>query len=197
LAHGGDAFAAIGNGRSTGTKLVSLDAGFNRPGVYEVDMGIPVEELFQGLAGGYRHEVKALQVGGPLGGIVPEGMIPSLTLDFESFDRAGFLLGHAGIIAIPRAFPMLDLLRHLFEYMAEESCGKCLPCRLGTHKGAEMLQRASGENPLNMDAFASLLETLELGSLCALGGGLPLPVRNILDYFGDELAPVIEGGQRP
>jgi NADH-quinone oxidoreductase subunit F len=191
LRQGGAAFAAVGNGKSTGTKLVSLDHSFNRPGVYEVDMGLPLDDLIQRLAGGFRHPVKGLQVGGPLGGVLPLHLSGGLTLDFESFAQAGFLLGHAGIIAIPESFPMLDLLRHLFEYMAAESCGKCVPCRMGTHKGAQMLHRTSLEQPLDQGGFQTLLETLELGSLCALGGGLPLPARNILEHFADELSPYL------
>ncbi|MCP4126287.1 MAG: formate dehydrogenase, partial [Gammaproteobacteria bacterium] len=180
MEHGGAAFAAVGTEHSSGTKLVSLDHSFNHPGVYEVDMGLPLDQLIYRLAGGFRHKVKALQVGGPLGGVLPMHMSAGLTLDFESFAEAGFLLGHAGIIAIPETFPMLDFLRHLFAYMADESCGKCIPCRMGTHKGAEMLQRTTPEQQLDGDSFNQLLETLELGSLCALGGGLPLPTRNIL-----------------
>jgi len=194
IEHGGAAFAAVGTARSTGTKLVSLNHSFNRPGVYEVDMGLSLDELINKLAGGFRHGVKALQVGGPLGGVLPIAKSAELTLDFESFAEAGFLLGHAGIIAIPESFPMLDFLRHLFEYMADESCGKCVPCRMGTRKGAEMLQQATPEQQLDIDSFNDLLETLELGSLCALGGGLPLPARNIMEYFADELSPYLQGG---
>ncbi len=194
IKHGGEAFAAVGTERSTGTKLVSLDHSFNQPGVYEVDMGLPLDDLIHKLAGGFRHGVKALQVGGPLGGVLPIAKSAELSLDFESFAEAGFLLGHAGIIAIPESFPMLDFLRHLFEYMADESCGKCIPCRMGTHKGAQMLQQATPQQQLDGDSFNDLLETLELGSLCALGGGLPLPTRNILQHFAHELAPYLQGG---
>lgn len=187
LQKGGDAFAAMGTETSTGTKLVCLDAGFYKPGVHEVEMGTPLQTVIDELGGGFRRATKALQVGGPLGGIVPLQRIAALTLDFESFEREGFLLGHAGIIAIPQDYPMIDLLRHLFAYMAVESCGKCLPCRLGTEKGHRMLQQASVETPLDMALFDELLDTLELGSLCALGSGLPLPVRNVLQYFAAEL----------
>ena len=187
LQHGGDAFAVMGTEHSTGTKLVCLDAGFNNPGVHEVEMGAPLQTVIDELGGGFCRTTKAVQVGGPLGGIVPLQSIASLTLDFESFEQEGFLLGHAGIIAIPQDYPMIDLLRHLFAYMAAESCGKCLPCRLGTEKGHRMLQQATVESPLNKVLFDELLNTLELGSLCALGGGLPLPVRNILQYFSGEL----------
>ena len=188
LENGGKTFADIGTEKSTGTKLLSLNHGFNKPGVHEVDMGTTLQQVVDDYGGGFRSEMKALQVGGPLGSVVPVDRIKLLTLDFESFEKEGFLLGHAGIIAIPEEFPMIDLLRHLFSFMAAESCGKCLPCRLGTEKGARMLDRASADNPINKTAFNDLLETLELGSLCGLGGGLPLPVRNIMTFFHEEVA---------
>ena len=188
LQNTGTAFANIGTTKSTGTKLISLDHGFKRPGVYEVDMGESVQKIIVEFAGGFSSEIKAIQVGGPLGGVIPLAKIADLTLDFESFDEQGFLLGHAGFIAIPESFPMIDFMRHLFEFMAQESCGKCLPCRLGTKKGHDMLLTASLQSPVNGAAFNDLLDTLELGSLCGLGSGLPLPVRNIMTYFADELA---------
>lgn len=187
--HGGAAFAAIGTEGSKGTKLISLDSQFVRPGLYEVDFGHPFADLVYNAAGGFDTEIKALQVGGPLGALVPLSALETLTLDFESFQNAGFALGHAGIIAIPARFPMLDLMRHLFEYMAEESCGKCTPCRLGTAKGSRLLEAASADQPIDRKLFDDLLELLQHGSLCALGGGLPLPMRNALDHFQDELAP--------
>lgn len=192
LIHGGTAFAQLGTGKSRGSKLVSLDVRFQRPGVHEVEMGITLQQLIEDYGGGFTTPVKALQVGGPLGGIVPASQFDSLTLDFEAFREQGFELGHAGVIAIPESFAMLELLRHLFGYMAAESCGKCLPCRLGTEKGRVMLTRASAAQPVNRNDLDDLLETLELGSLCALGGGLPIPVRNILDHFQDELQDYIQ-----
>ena len=83
---------------------------------------------------------------------------------------------------------MIDLLRHLFAYMSHESCGKCTPCRIGTQKGAQMLLAATPDNPVDLDLMRDLLELLETGSLCALGGGLPLPIRNALDYFQRRIA---------
>lgn len=194
LERGGAAFAALGTQASTGTKLVSLDQGFNNPGVHEVEMGTALERVIFSYGGGFRTAAKAVQVGGPLGGVVPVNKISSLSLAFESFAAADFLLGHAGIVTIPQDFPMIGFLRHLFTFMANESCGKCLPCRLGTEKGRRMLVEATADRPLDSTAFDDLLETLELGSLCGLGGGLPLPVRNILGYFGDELADYFSSG---
>jgi NADH-quinone oxidoreductase subunit F len=193
LRHGGADFAAIGTAQSAGTKLVCLDHSFRSPGVYEIEMGLALDTLLHELGGGFRRPVKALQIGGPLGGVVPIGMTTGLTLDFESFARAGFLLGHASVLAIPADFPMRDFLAHLFAFAGAESCGKCVPCRLGTRRGHEWLRDATVDHPIDAGAFDDLLEALALGSLCALGGGLPLPVRNVLTHFGDELRPLFRG----
>ena len=188
IIRGGKAFAELGKGKSTGTKLVSLDWNFVNPGVYEVEMGIPLKTLFHEIAGGFVNPVKAVQIGGPLGGIVPVNRWDGLTLDFETLSEAGFLLGHAGVVSIPEDFPMMEMIQHLMKFTADESCGKCYPCRIGSYRGYEMTQKAlQGTYKIDKKLFSDLLDTLEWGSLCALGGGLPLPVRNILAYFSDEI----------
>lgn len=188
LENGGDAYAALGKGASTGTKLVSLDSFFNTPGMYEIEMGTPLQTIFDDFGGGFKSEIKGLQIGGPLGGIVPMHKIKELTLDFESLNTNGFLLGHASFVSIPVDFPMIKFLEHLMEFTADESCGKCYPCRIGSHRGMEMLQKAQNSDyKIDKVLFDDLLETLEIGSLCALGGGIPLPVKNALQYFQDEL----------
>jgi NADH-quinone oxidoreductase subunit F len=185
---GADAYASLGSGRSTGTKLVSLDAGFCRPGIVEVEMGVSLRHVINDVAGGFRVPTKAIHIGGPLGGLVPVDSIDALNVDYESFATEGFLLGHASFVCIPESFPMVRYLQHLFEFVRDESCGKCFPCRLGSVRGEEMFSQAIvGEKRLNRDLVNDLLDTMEQGSLCALGGGLPLPVRNILQYFADEL----------
>ncbi|HQU99995.1 MAG: NAD(P)H-dependent oxidoreductase subunit E [Bacteroidia bacterium] len=190
IQNGGHAFAAIGKGKSTGTKLVSLDSHFNRPGIYEIDMGTPLQQVIETLGMGFKSAIKAMHIGGPLGGLVPVHCIKDLTVDFESFTANGFLLGHASVVCIPQTFNMVDYLKHLFQFTAHESCGKCFPCRLGSTRGAELLEQAiSHNNPIDAHLFSDLLNTMEIGSLCALGGGLPLPVKNALQYFKDELAP--------
>ena len=137
---------------------------------------------------GFKSDIKGFQIGGPLGGIVPMDKISELTLDFESFNSNGFLLGHASVVSIPTDFPMIKFLEHLMEFTADESCGKCYPCRIGSHRGMEMLQKAQKSNyKIDRVLFDDLLETLEIGSLCALGGGIPLPVKNALQYFNEEL----------
>lgn len=181
-------FAKLGRGRSTGTKLVSLDGFFNRPGIYEVDMGTPLSVVIHDLGLGFKEPIKALHIGGPLGGLVPVDMIEQLTVDFESFNQNGFLLGHASIVCIPESFPIIQYLRHLFQFTAHESCGKCFPCRLGSTRGFELIEKALTEDyKIDRILFEDLINTMEMASLCALGGGLPLPIKNALKYFEPEL----------
>ena len=188
MRYGGKSYAALGIGRSTGTKLVSLDGHFNRPGIYEVEMGTPLKDVVQELGGGFNTEIKALHIGGPLGGLIPVHRINDLSMDFESFSTNGFLLGHASIVCLPLDFSVMEYLQHLFEFTADESCGKCFPCRLGSKRGAELIEKALKHNyKIDRQLFRDLIETMEIGSLCALGGGVPLPMRNALMYFDDEL----------
>ncbi|MCB0735156.1 MAG: NAD(P)H-dependent oxidoreductase subunit E [Flavobacteriales bacterium] len=190
ILNGGDWYKNIGTGRSSGTKLVSLDSFFNRPGLYEVTMGTPLSVVINDLGQGFREPVKAMHIGGPLGGLVPAAEAGRLTMSFESFSENGFLMGHASVVCIPETYPLVKYLEHLFEFTAAESCGKCFPCRLGSVRGMEMLQKAqTNEYKMDRELFDDLLETMEQGSLCALGGGLPLPVKNALEYFADELSP--------
>ncbi|MSU37190.1 MAG: formate dehydrogenase [Pedosphaera sp.] len=198
LTLGGKGYAAVGNAQSTGPKLLSLDSHFVKPGIYEVAMGTPLSEVVA-LAGGFRMKVKALQVGGPLGGIVPVDRIASLTVDFESFKKAGFLLGHAGVVCIPETFPMIEYIQHLFQFTADESCGKCFPCRLGSTRGKELIAKARSDSNYQIDRtlLDDLLETLEQTSLCALGGGVPLPIKNALQFFEEELRPYLKTATTP
>ncbi|MBW6482553.1 MAG: hypothetical protein K0B10_05785 [Vicingaceae bacterium] len=190
IKNSGKVYAQLGTEKSKGTKLVCLDSFFKNPGIYEVEMGTPLKTIIHELGGGFKEPVKAMQIGGPLGGIVPVTKIDELSLDFESFAQQGFLLGHASIICIPEKFPMMNYLEHLFEFAAYESCGKCFPCRLGTKRGQEMTQKAlNGEYKINKTLFLDLLTTLQQGSLCAHGGGIPLPIKNALTYFDNELKP--------
>lgn len=188
IEHGGDNWKHIGTDRSSGTKLVCLDSFFNTPGMYEVEMGTPLSEVINDLGGGFKSEVKALQIGGPLGGLVPVSKIKDLTIDFESFSKEGFLLGHASIICVPKDYSILKFIEHLFDFASYESCGKCFPCRLGTKRGQELTSKAlASDYKIDRALFNDLLTTLEQGSLCAHGGGIPLPVRNAMQYFEDEL----------
>lgn len=193
IENGGEAWKKIGTEKSSGTKLVCLDSFFNKPGLYEVEMGTPLSVVINDLGGGFKTPVKAMQIGGPLGGLVPVSKIDALALDFESFSENGFLLGHASVICIPENFPILNFLEHLFDFAAYESCGKCFPCRLGTKRGHELFQKANtSDYKINRVLLDDLLETLQEGSLCAHGGGIPLPVKNALHYFEEELNDYFE-----
>jgi len=194
--NGVDKYKALGNGKSTGSKLLSFDSAFKNPGIIEVAMGTSLNDAIA-LAGGFARELKALHIGGPLGGIVPISAIDKLSIDFESFSENGFLLGHASIIGIPSTMAMIDYMAHLFEFTALESCGKCYPCQIGSVRGQEMVEDAiAGKSVINTELLNDLLETMELGSLCALGGGVPLPIKNILAYFPNEIRPYLTN-QKP
>ncbi len=188
LKNGGKTFSELGTDKSTGNKLVCLDSHFNAPGLYEIEMGTPLQLVFEKFGKGFKKTIKAVQIGGPLGGIIPISKFKDLTLDFESFTNNGFLLGHGSVVSIPDNFPMIKYLEHLMEFTANESCGKCYPCRIGSYRGYEMLKKAQTDNyKIDKELFDDLIETLEIGSLCALGGGIPLPIKNALRYFKDEL----------
>jgi NADH-quinone oxidoreductase subunit F len=160
--------------------------------VYEVEFGTPLTRIFSESGGGFSTPLKALQVGGPLGGIVPLALTGTMTLDFESLHEHGFLMGHASIVGIPEDFEMIRLVLHLLEFAKDESCGKCYPCRIGTQRAYELVRNAIENNEkIPGGLFTDLLWTMGNGSLCALGGGLPLPVTNMLTYFEEELSPYI------
>lgn len=186
--HGGDAFAAIGVAGSSGTKLVSLNNRVKRPGLYEVAMGTPLREIIFGHAGGMAdgHRFQGVQVGGPLGAILPDSLLDT-PLAFEPMSGAGATLGHAGMVVFSDQDDLLDIARGLMAFCARESCGKCFPCRIGTTRGVELIDRIradglSGERRTLLD---DLCETLRLGSLCGLGGMAPVPVESLLRFFPD------------
>ena len=188
LINGSEKFSKIGNKKSAGTKLVCLDSFFNKPGVYEIDMGTPMKRIFNEFGGGFKEPIKALQIGGPLGGVVPIQEAEKLNLDFQEFTSAGFMLGHASVVSIPKDFSMVDYIHHLFEFSAEESCGKCFPGRLGSYRGKEMFDQVKSKKAkIPLKLLNELLVTMKKGCLCALCGAIPTPIMNILKYFGDEM----------
>ena len=188
LLNGAEKFSSIGNKKSAGTKLVCLDSFFNNPGVYEIDMGTSMKKIFYEIGGGLNKSVKAFQIGGPLGGVVPTKEIDNLNLDFQEFTAAGFMLGHASVVSIPSDFNMVDYIHHLFEFTAEESCGKCFPGRLGSYRGKEMFDQVKNKSAkIPLKLLNELLITMKKGCLCALCGAIPTPIMNILKYFGHEM----------
>ena len=183
--HGAEAYKALSPGATPGTKLVSLNDRFERPGLYEVRFGTPLSEICDGLGGGLRdgHEIKAIQIGGPLGGILP-GWKLDTPFDFDELAAEGCMVGHGSILAFDERTDMRALARHLLEFGAHESCGKCFPCRIGLQRAFEMVDAPGA---LDRPRLEALLETLELGSLCAHGGGMPAPIRSLIEHWPEEL----------
>ena len=178
-------YAQISPGATPGSKLVCFNERFARPGVYEVRFGATMRELCEDLAGGMRdgHAIKALQIGGPLGGILPASLLDT-PFDFDELDAVGCMVGHGGIVGFDETTDMRALAEHLLHFGASESCGKCFPCRIGLRRAHEMF---AADAPVDRAKLEALLETLELGSLCAHGGAMPAPIRSLLEHFPDEL----------
>ena len=182
---GAAAYAALSPAGTPGTKLVCLNERFVRPGVYELRFGTPLGEICEERGGGLRdgRTIKALQIGGPLGGILP-GWELDTPFDFDPLAARGCMVGHGGIVAFDDRTDMRALARHLLHFGATESCGKCFPCRVGLTRALELV---AADAPVDRGRLEELLETLEVASLCAHGGGMPAPIRSIIRHFPDEL----------
>ena len=180
---GADAYRDLSPGASAGSKLVCFNERFASPGVYEVRFGVPLRELCEGLAGGIGGGIKAVQIGGPLGGILP-GWKLDTPFDFDALAAEGCMVGHGSIVGFDEGTDMRALARHLLRFGAHESCGKCFPCRIGLRRAHEMFE---ADSPVDRVLLEGLLETLEVASLCAHGGGMPAPIRSLLEHFPEEL----------
>jgi len=192
LADGAAAYQALGTGRSRGTQVFQLAGNIARGGILEMPFGVTLEALVHGLGGGTSsgRAVRAVQVGGPLGAYFPVSLFDTI-FDYEAFTAAGGLIGHAGIVVFDDTADMLHQARFALEFCAVESCGKCTPCRIGSTRGVETVDRiALGiEREKNTALLADLCETMKFGSLCALGGFTPYPVMSALRHFPDDFAP--------
>jgi NADH:ubiquinone oxidoreductase subunit F (NADH-binding)/NADH:ubiquinone oxidoreductase subunit E len=183
---GAEAYAALSpDTETTGSKLVCFNERFVRPSVYEVPFGMTVRELCEDVAGGLRdgRTIKAIQIGGPLGGILPASKLDT-PFDFDALAAEGCMVGHGSICAFDDQTDMRALAVHLLRFGAHESCGKCFPCRIGLRRAHELF---AADAAVDRTAFEQLLEALELGSLCAHGSGMPAPLRSLLAHFPDEL----------
>ncbi len=182
LENGGDAYAALGFERSRGTMPVQVGGKSMRGGLFEVEFGMTLGEVVNDLAGGtWGGDIKAVQVGGPLGAyFAPQDF--DLKLDYETFAQAGGLIGHAGISVFGEETDMSDMARFAMEFCAIESCGKCTPCRVGSTRGVELIDKmkAGEDREANLQILLDLCDLMEAGSLCALGGFAPYPVRSAL-----------------
>jgi len=190
--HGAEAYGELSPGATPGVKLVCLNERFVNPGIFEVRFGTPVSEICNDLGGGLKdgRAIKAVQIGGPLGGVLPASLLDT-PLDFGDLAEVGCMVGHGSILAFDEDTDIRALCTHLLRFGADESCGKCFPCRIGLRRAAEMSE-ASGD--IDRKRLEELLETLELGSLCAHGGGMPAPIRSLVEHFPDELGLTAEEG---
>ncbi len=186
LANTGSAYANHGLGRSRGSMPVQLAGNVKHGGLFEIAFGVTLRRLVYDIGGGTLsgRPVKAVQVGGPLGAYFPESLLDT-PLDYEALAAAGGLLGHGGIVVFDDTVDMARQARFAFEFCALESCGKCTPCRIGSTRGAETLDKvARGIEPeRNLELVKDLCTVLTDASLCALGGLTPLPVLSALTHF--------------
>jgi len=193
---GGERYAGYGVDRSRGTLAFQLAGNIKRGGVVEKAFGITLRELIEDYGGGTAsgRPIKAVQVGGPLGAYIPAEQLDT-PLDYEAFIEIGAMLGHGGIVVFDDRTNLAQMARFAMEFCAIESCGKCTPCRIGSTRGVEVIDRMiEGENrEENYDLLVELCDTMEDASLCAMGGMTPYPVRSILKYFAEDFASETRG----
>ena len=191
LAEGAHAYADFGMGRSRGTMPIQLAGNVRNGGLFETPFGITLGELVEDIGGGTLsgRPVRAVQVGGPLGAYFPPHLFDT-PFDYEAFTAAGGLIGHAGITVFDDTVDMAQMARFAMTFCAAESCSKCTPCRLGSTRGIEVLDKIiAGENvAANIALIEDLCETMKFGSLCALGGFTPYPVLSALTHFAEDFA---------
>lgn len=189
LAEGARAYADVGFGRSRGTMPIQLAGNIRRGGLFETGFGITLGELVNDIGGGTRsgRKVRAVQVGGPLGAYFPPSLFDT-PFDYEAFAARDGLIGHGGIVVFDDKVDMARQARFAMEFCAIESCGKCTPCRIGSTRGVELMDRmiAGEANESTRALLADLCNTMKYGSLCALGGFTPYPVMSALTHFPED-----------
>jgi len=189
LQHSGNWYASYGTEKSKGTKTFALAGKINRTGLIEVPMGITLREIIYGIGGGIPDgkEFKAVQTGGPSGGCLPASLL-DLPVDYESLAEAGAIMGSGGMVVTDEDTCMVDFTRYFLSFTQTESCGKCVPCRVGTKKMLGILEditKGKGK-PEDVDMLLELSESIKAGSLCALGQTAPNPVLTTQRYFSEE-----------
>ena len=186
LEKGAAYYRNYGVGRSRGTLPIQLAGNIKRGGLVEKAFGITLRELLYDYGGGSAsgRPIRTVQVGGPLGAYIPEADFDT-PIDYEAFARIGALVGHGGIVAFDDTVDMAQMARYAMEFCAHESCGKCTPCRIGSTRGAEVIDRivAGIDREGNLALVEELCDTMVNGSLCGLGGLTPYPVRSALKHF--------------
>jgi bidirectional [NiFe] hydrogenase diaphorase subunit len=189
IRRGGEWFASIGTERSKGTKVFALAGRIHHTGLIEVPMGIPLREIIQEIGGGVPdgRRFKAVQTGGPSGGCLPEQQL-DLPVDYDSLREVGSIMGSGGMIVMDETSSMVDVARYFMEFCMSESCGKCVPCRVGTYQMHELLNKiAAGQaTAADLALLEELCEVVRMTSLCGLGQTAPNPVLSTLQYFRHE-----------
>ena len=179
----------FGMGRSRGTLPFQLAGNLKRGGLVEKAFGVTLNELLHDFGGGSAsgRPIRTVQVGGPLGAFVPASQFDT-PLDYEAFTAIGALVGHGGIVAFDDTVDMAGMARYAMEFCAVESCGKCTPCRIGSTRGTEILDRVRGGSGTDADLvlLEDLCNTMQHGSLCGLGGMTPFPVMSALKHFPED-----------
>lgn len=193
LAEGAKAYADYGMGRSRGTMPIQLAGNIRQGGLFETAFGVTLGELVDDIGGGTftGRPVRAVQVGGPLGAYFPRALFDT-PFDYEAFAARDGLIGHGGIVVFDDSVDMRKQARFAMEFCAIESCGKCTPCRIGSTRGVETIEKIiRGERVAeNLALVEDLCNTMKFGSLCALGGFTPYPVLSALKHFREDFAPV-------
>ena len=196
IRNGGAAFAALGDENSRGTKVFALAGKVARGGLIEVPMGITLRQIVEDIGGGVSdgERLKAVQVGGPSGGCVPERLADT-PVDYEALTGAGAMMGSGGLVVLDETDCMVEIARYFLQFTQDESCGKCTACRVGTRRMLEVLQRlCDGQGRRgDVEHLEHLARTIEAGSLCGLGRSAPNPVLTTIKYFRDEYDAHIEG----
>jgi len=189
LQRGWEWYAGHGSERSKGTKVFALAGKIERTGLIEVPMGISLQEIIYGIGGGIPGDkrFKAVQTGGPSGGCLPASLL-NLPVDYESLTKAGSIMGSGGMVVMDEDTCMVDIARYFLSFTQAESCGKCVPCRLGTKQMLDILEDiTNGKGKLeDIDLLIDLSESVKAGSLCGLGQTAPNPVLTTIRYFRDE-----------
>jgi formate dehydrogenase iron-sulfur subunit len=189
LERGAQFYRDFGSGRSRGTIPLQLAGNVKRGGLIERAFGLTLRELIYDYGGGSAsgRPIRAVQVGGPLGAYIPAAQFDT-PIDYEALAGIGALLGHGGIVVFDDSVDMAGMARYAMEFCAKESCGKCTPCRIGSTRGVELLDRviANVDRERNLQLVEELCETLLHGSLCGLGGMTPFPVQSALKHFPED-----------
>jgi Na+-translocating ferredoxin:NAD+ oxidoreductase RNF subunit RnfB len=189
LKNGAEWYGQIGTKKSKGTKIFSLVGKINNTGLVEVPMGITLKEIIYDVGGGIKDnkKFKAVQTGGPSGGCIPEQKL-NLPIDYDTLAKAGSIMGSGGMIVMDEDTCMVDVARYFLNFTQEESCGKCVPCRVGTKQMVDILTKISegeGEEE-DIKKLKTIGKTVNAGSLCGLGQTAPNPVLTTLQYFQKE-----------